>query len=341
MKISILIPTNRTSYSAVARVLEVASLDPQRFEVIVRNNSQDERKQRLLDQVKTPTVQVLHVPNLGANENLLEALRLATGDFVLYLADDDWLSVKALLHLHEVVSAQPLDDSISLLTGAYFIEISKASGYLKYSGIDSFDAVERLKGYIEANGPNVLYYSAVRRSLLTFCFQFVQSMPYKFSFHDILMVLLYLSVGRSKQIDRVLYFYDQTDWETKEGTLAKDRAWYIKAGLPIELDRLHWLICGLEGVFALNSRLFAAYSTYDRQAVTQYWFSAMFHRFKHWDRDIGWQGTPTNEAARKLREKLLAHPDVNMNELLMDISDVIELTDPDGAARYFEFWSSI
>jgi glycosyltransferase involved in cell wall biosynthesis len=341
MKLSIVIPTNRITYSAIARILEVATLDASKFEVIVRDNANDEHKRKLLAQVKSPTLTLLHVPNQGPMENSTQALRLATGDFVLYFADDDWISTAALRHLHDIGSLHAADESISLLTGSYLLELAAGSGHIRYSGIDSDDAVERLKGYFQANAPNVLYYSAVRRSVLTFCMELTQSLPIHFSFHDILMVLIYLALGKSVQVDRVLYHYDQTEWETKEGTLAKDRAWYVDAGLPIELDRLHWLICGLEGALMLNSRLLSDKGSYDRLQLCGLWFGGMFNRFKNWNRDSGWASNSTNEAAKRLKEKWVAGHEVNLHELLFDLCDVIEITNKQAAQKYFQFWSTL
>jgi len=313
MKISIIIPTNRTSYAAIARVLEIAALDPGKFELIVRDNSENTAKRDLLARIESPTVKLTEAPNRGATENAVEALRLATGDFAYFLADDDWLSVIGLSQLHALAAKHASDDSVVCVTGTYLIETVAGSGFLRYTGVDSHDANQRLEGYIKANAPNVLYYSAVRRSLLTFCMDFVNTLPYKFSFHDISMVLLYLASGRTLQVDRVVYTYDQSEWETTEGTLAKDRAWYAKAGLPIETDRLHWLICGLEGALMLKSSLLGGNANYDAEQLSNLWFAAMFSRFRHWNREFGWNNTPVNEAAKKLSSKWVMQPEVNLH----------------------------
>jgi len=341
MKISIVIPTNRASYSAMARALELSELDPDRFELIVRDNSEDARKRELLGRIDSPTLRYFSVPNRGAIENAVEALRLASGDFVLFLADDDWVSAKGLTQLHDLAQQHARDESVSSLAGTYLVETTAGTGFIRYSGIDSLDATERVAGYIQANAPNVLYYSAVRRPLLKFSMEFVASLPYKFSFHDNLVVLLHLALGRTLQVDRVVYHYDQTEWETLEGTLAKDRAWYVKAGLPIEVDRLHWLICGLEGALTLNSQLLADRRGLDRKQLSDLWFATMFSRFKHWDRELGWSDTPVNQSAKRLKDKWIAQPEINPHELLFDVCDLFEIADKDSAQRYFDFWSSV
>ena len=253
MKISLIIPTNRTSYSAMARIFEAASLDPDKFEVIVRDNSENEEKRAILGAIKSPACRILLVPNRGGYENPAEALREASGDFVFFLADDDWISARGLNQLHSLAIQSAADSSVACLTGAYLIDTSTGTGFLQYSGLDSHEPAKRLASYLEANATNVLYYSAVRRELATFCFAFMESLPYKFSYHDQLMSIFYLALGRVLQVDRVVYHYDLGDWETAAGSLSKDKASYVAAGLPAEFDLLHWLFCALEGAFLLNS----------------------------------------------------------------------------------------
>jgi glycosyltransferase involved in cell wall biosynthesis len=341
MKISLIIPSNRKSYSAIARILECASLDPSRFEVIVRDNSEDEAKRALISRIDSPTFRFVTVPNRGAFENSVEALRLATGEFVFCIADDDWLSARGIEQLHALAARESDDATVACFTGTYFIQSSTQSGLLRYSDLDSDNAAKRLASYLEARAPNVLYYSAVRRSLATFCFSLLERLPYKFSYHDQLIAMLYLALGRTLQIEQVVYFYDLGEWETWEKSLAKDRAMYVDAGLPLEIDRLHWLLCGMEGGFLLNSVLLSEKGTYDRKELSDLWFANMFARFKHHNRETGYDSTAINDGTLKLRNKWISEAEVNLNELLFDVCDVLEGADQAGAERYFKFWSSL
>ncbi len=341
MKISIIIPTNRTSYSAIARVFEAASLDPDKFEVIVRDNSENAEKQTILSTIKSPACRVLTVPNLGAYENPTEALRVATGDFVYFLADDDWMCTRGINHLHSLALQNVADSSVACVTGAYLIDTSSGTGFLRYEGLDSHEPAMRLARYLGANATNVLYYSAVRRDLATFCFAFMESLPYKFSYHDQLMSIFYLALGRVLQVDRVVYQYDLGDWETAEGSLSKDKASYVAAGLPAEFDRLHWLFCALEGAFLLSSQLLAQKVEYDRALLAETWFDALVGRFKLHDRGSSYADGEVNRSTMSLRKKCLSAQRIDRNELLFDICDVLEIVDKPGAERYFNFWSTL
>jgi glycosyltransferase involved in cell wall biosynthesis len=341
MKISLIIPTNRISYSAIARVFEAVALDPDKFEVIVRDNSENEEKRAILETITSPICRVSMVPNRGPYENLTAAFREASGDFVFFLADDDWISARGLNQLHSLALQSAADRSVVCLTGAYLIDTSSGTGFLQYKGLDSYEPTKRLASYLEANATNVLYYSAVKRELATFCFTFMASLPYKFSYIDQLVSIFYLALGRVLQVDRVVYQYDLGDWETAEGSLSKDKASYVAAGLPAEFDRLHWLFCALEGAFLLNSQVLAQKVNYDRTPLAEMWFDTLFNRFKLHDRGSAYSDGAINSSAIKLRNKCLSSPRVDKNELLLDICDVLEISDKAGAERYFGFWSTL
>jgi len=321
--------------------MEMAGLDSSRFEVIVRDNSENVEKRAVLDKVQSSTVRVINVPNRGSVENFTEIIHAAAGDFVLYLADDDWLSVRGLEQLHSMAAPFVDDLSISGATGSFLIETSSMTGFLKFDGLDSQDAKRRLAGYFTANGPNVLFYSAVRRSLMLFGLRMMGSLPYKFSFHDQLMTLLYVAAGRVLQLDRIVYFYDLGEWESSEGTLAKDRAFYLDAGLPVEIDRLHWLICGLEGALLLRSRMFANQGLAEAPQLAAAWFSENFARFYARDREQGYAPSPANTITQEIKDKWRGISEANPSELLLDLCSAFEIVDKKGAERYFEFWSTV
>lgn len=340
MKISLVIPTNRSSYSAAARVLECASLDPNKFELIVRDNSENEDKRAILARIDSPALRLFTVPNSGPFENGVESMRLATGDFVLVLADDDWLSTRGVQQLHALAEQVGFDESVSCLTGTYLIEMANETRLFRYSNLESTDPAKRVSAFLDS-GINVFYYSAIRRRWATFCFALVERLPYKFSYHDHLVSLLYLVVGRTCQIDRVLYSYDLGKWETAGGCVSQDQAMYVNAGLPVEIDRLHWLLCTLEGCYLLNSKLLSGASVYDRQQLIGVWFANMFARFKHDPRESDYEQTAMSAEIKKLKDKVLSQQQVDMGALLGDVCKVIEIADPAGAQRYFKFWSSL
>ena len=311
------------------------------FEVIVRDNSESSAKNDALRRIDSQTLRIFTAPNLGAYENCVEALRQASGEFVFLLADDDWVFAPGLRSLHSLAVQAEADLSVSCVTGPYLLEASTVTGLLKYSDIDNSDGVVRLSGYFKANGPNALYYSAVRRSLANFSFQFLDSLPYKFSYHDQLLSLIYLAAGRVIQVDRVVYCYDFSEWDVDERSLMKDRASYVSAGLPAEFSRLHWLFAALEGALLLNSQLLRAQCPSDPTRLTDSWFGTLFGRFKFHERESPFDESAANIATKTFKAKWIAQTNVSLNELLLDLCDLLEVADKEGAKRYFEFWSAL
>jgi hypothetical protein len=342
MKISLIIPTNRSSHQAIARVFEAAGLDSDRFEVIVHDNSEDEEKHRILRSIRSDAVRLHCVPACSAFENLIGALPLATGQFVLFQADDDWIFSKALLQLHELARSVEHDSSVSCISGTYLLETSTAYGLFQHRNIDANDAETRLREFLTANAPNVLFYSAVRRSLATLCFDVLERLPYHFSYHDQLVSLMYIALGRIPQVPRVFYNYDMGEWETQEKGFAKDQNFYIAAGLPVAFDRLHSLLCGMEGALLMTSSLLADQLAGHGEALARIWFAYHFERFRLLDRPLPAADAPAASSVEAIRRKLVARTrELNVNEILLDVADVIDGVDREGARRYFDFWSAL
>ena len=141
---------------------------------------------------------------------------------------------------------------------------------------------------------------------------------------------------------RVVYHYDLGEWETPEKALGKDRAIYVAAGLPLEFDRLHWLMCGLEGALLLSSNMLASRGVAQRDEMAGMWIAPdIFGKFARHNREFGYGESATGAAALKLKEKLFSQGQIGLSELLMDVCDVIETADKAGAERYFAFWSTV
>lgn len=341
MKISLILPTHRISCSALARVFELASADPERFEVVVRDNSENLQKQELLHRIASPALRLFTVRNQGPFENPREALRCATGQFVLLLADDDWISMHGLEQVYRLARASESDASVANVTGTYLIDSSQDASMVRYFGLDSPDPAVRLRSFLQASGLNLLYYSAVRRTIAEWGFEFLEQLPYRFSFHDQLVSLWYLALGRTLLVDRLVYYYDLSEWETAERAFAKDRAMYVSAGLPVEIDRLHWLLCALEGALLLNSNRLGEKAHYHRKAMVDIWFRWMFKRFREYSRGTGFRENAVNAAVSRLRNGWLEQSQFDLKALLLSVCEVFDLADPQGAMRYFDFWSNL
>lgn len=333
-------PTHRSSPSAIARILELAALDSDKFEVIIQDTSGDPTKRAMLETVQPNSLSLHFVENAGIFSNAQRALQRATEDFVFIAADDDWIFIKAMQQLHAVVAQIAEDQSIVGVTGGYIIEYASANRTFHYDDLNAPQGANRVLGFLRANTSNVLYYSVIRREILSFCYGLIERIPFKLSFDDQLLVALILAHGKMEQIPSLIYAYDNGVWDTLEGSVAKDQSIYHQAGLPAALDPLHWLLCGLEGALLLNSRPMADRGVVGAAAIGSLWMSAMYQRFRA-ARPSPFVDDALSREVHVLRTKWLAQSEIATSELLLDICNAVELKDPDASSRYFQFWSTI
>lgn len=341
MRISLILPTNRTSNVALARILEWSSLPAEKFELIVHDNSENLEKIDFLSKIKSNCLKLFIIPTCPPFENIIKAVSHAQGEYILPLADDDTLSLKGLYSLHATADALGKDDSVSCLTGDYLIESGGGSGLFRYTALDQENPDERITQYLNNNTSNLLYYSAAKSQLSKLGYNFLQKLPYRLSYHDQLISLIYLKGGKIKQINRVVYGYDVSEWETTEKRLGKDRSMYVAAGLPPEFSKLHHLFCGVEGSLLLDSSMLHEFGCQESSSASDQWLGTMLYKFKADERGMKEIDSEADRSISMLCQKIKKNNEFNVNDLLMDICDCLEAHSAIDAQRYFEFWSEL
>lgn len=341
MKLSILLPTRRHSLLACSRIAQACSWGGPDIEVIVRDNSGDARKRELLDNFRRDNCRIITAEPCEPRVNYSEILRQATGDFVFCLGDDDLFFDHAIGDLPGVIAQIGADRSFIGITGTYAIETSKGTSLTSYQNIDSDDAGARAAGFLSYPGPNVLFYSAVRRELVNRVFDFMNAMPFYFSFHDQILCILYLLSGKFFRLQRLMYLYDMGVWETAESAQKRDLDFYKEAGLDPAVNKLHWILCGFEGAsLIVNSDMLATLAPAQRQPIADRWFSMMFTRFKHNTRSAF--GSPlTKDAEQWCRKLQMSTGQLTFEKILAEISGFIALSSKTGARDYFDFWDAV
>jgi hypothetical protein len=338
MRLSILIPSHRSNLEACARIVQACSWAGPDIEVIVRDNSGDDAKRGLLSQIRRDNCNIMLVDPCPGAENYAELLRLAQGEFVYILADDDCGFDRAITGLPALIERIAEDSSVIGITGTYVVEHSKGTSLVAYTGIDSNDVVARLTGYLGQHTVNALYYSPIRRQLLQQTFEFMRSLPFAFSFHDYINCLLYLLAGRYARLNRHLYLYDVGVWESPDSAQERDLSFYRAASLDPSINKLHWLLCAFEGaVLIRNAEVFAHYSPEQRQEMADRWFSTMFMRFKN-SRRTAADSRFEREADTLCDKWRSATGRLSFPELLIDIGEFIALSSMANAERYLTFW---
>jgi hypothetical protein len=341
MRLSIVIPTNRTTPLAQATILRACSWASAETEVIVRDNSGDAAKRKWLRALKPLSGQVLISEPCDVNTNFREAFAAATGDFVLFFGDDDSAFDRGVAAMATAAGRWALDPAVAAITGAFVLEQSPGSSLVTYDGIGSADVTQRVAGYLAYQGPNVIFYSAVRRELIAAVWDFFDGHPFAFSFHDHFFPLIYLLGGRFESVRRLTFVYDNGNWESAEAGAKSDLRVYAAAGLDPAIRQLHWFLCGFEGAWIiLFTRFGAAHSPAERQAMANRWFEVMIRRFAG-DRGRTF-GSPLDGAASALCAKWLAAGGrFELPEVLDEICGFLALMSPEKAEAYRSFWRGV
>jgi hypothetical protein len=340
VQLSILLPTNRDGPVAISRIAQVCSWAGPNIEVIVRDNSGNADKRALLAHFRREHCTIISAAPCEPLENYSEILKLAKGDFIFCLADDDQCFDRAIEALPSMIDQCSKDAAVAGITGAYALEMSQGTSIVEYKDVDSDDAAARVTGFLSYPGPNMLFYSVLRRELAERILVFMKAMPVYLSFHDQVLCLLYLLNGKFVRLPRLFYVYDFGIWEVTESAQKRDADFYKAAGLDLATNKLHWFLCGFEGaVLARNSDIFPDYPIAQRQVIADRWFSEMFIRFKGHAR-LTFGSRFTGEAD-KLCEKLLTSTgQLSFQNMLTEICSLIALFSKDNAQRYYDFWDA-
>lgn len=340
MQLSILIPTHRNDLLACSRVVQACSWAGPNLEVIVRDNSGNAAKRNLLAQIKRDHCNIIIAEPCSAIENHTEIVRLAKGDYVFVVADDDFGFDRAMTSLPGLIGQYADDRSVVGITGMYAVEHANGSSIVGYDNLDSNEVMARVTGYLAYQGVNALVYSPMRREFFQRIFDFVGAMPFPFSFHDQISCLLYLLNGKFARLKRLMYLYDVGDWDVPATAQQRDLGFYAASKLDPAINKLHWFLCGFEGaVLIRNSDMFPDYPLVQRQAMADRWFATMFMRFANSNRDAF--GSPHAKDAEALcaRWKVSAGR-LSFHDMLGDICQFIALSSQSDSQKYFDYWNS-
>ncbi len=341
MHLSILLPTNRCGPAAIASIAQAVSWASPDIQVIVRDNSGNAEKRALLQHFQREHCEIALVAPCEPLENYSGILRLARGEFIFCVADDDQSLSRAILALPELIAKIGHDASVAAITGTYAVELQQGTATVDYEGVDSENPVTRVAGFLNCQVANVLFYSVLRRAVAERVLDFIKTIPFYLSFHDQILCLLYLLSGKYVKLSRLFYIYDIGVWATSESAQKRDVDFYRAAGLDSAINKLHWLLCGFEGaVLALNSNIFPDFPVAQRQLIADLWFSTMYARFKHGSRLTF--GSSLTDEAEKLCAKLRdATGQLTFQKVLTDICSFMEIFCVSKAQSYFDFWSAV
>jgi hypothetical protein len=341
VQLSILLATHRHGLLACSRIAQACAWAGPDIEVIVRDNSGNTEKRALLPHFQRDHCKIVIADPCDGLTNFSETLRLAQGDFVFLLADDDFCFDHAIAAIPGLLQEIGGDRSVAGVTGAYAVETAQVSAVVTYQNVESDDAAMRVAGFLGYEGPNILHYAPVRRHIVQRVLAFMNTLPFYFSYHDQVVCLLYLLNGKFVRLKRLMYLYDMGPWQSNDSGQKRDVDFYREAGLDPVINLLHWFLCGFEGaVLIRNADVFPDHPPALRQAIADCWFSSMFMRFKSNARLTF--DSPFVGQGEKVRAKLLTSTgQLAFDGMLAEICKFFSLFSEDQARQYFDFWDAV
>ena len=134
--------------------------------------------------------------------------------------------------------------------------------------------------FLSYGGPNMIFYSVLRRQLAERVLAFMKTMPV-FCRFTIRSCACFICSTENLQTSTPLLCLRYRRWGSRETAQKSDIDFYKAAGLDPAANKLQWLLCGFEGAaMIMNATEFPAYPVPQRQAIADLWFTHMFHRFK-------------------------------------------------------------
>lgn len=109
-KISIVVPTRNRADTLEYCIQTILSQNDQYFEIVIADNSTDDLTKRLVDMISDSRIIYTKSPQqLSMTDNWNFAYESVTGDYVIYIGDDDGLTVGGLACLREVIRSNPAE----------------------------------------------------------------------------------------------------------------------------------------------------------------------------------------------------------------------------------------
>ena len=323
--------------------MDAGSWASDRVETILRDNSGSAEKRKILSVAKRPNFKISFAEPCDINTNFLEAFREARGDFVLFLGDDDAAFDRGIAAIAQA-AADHAQDGVCRpgITGAYVFEDFQASKVAAYQDINSPDVRTRLGGFLSYDGPNLIFYSAVRRDLILKVWEFVTAHPFRFPFHDQLFRCFTCCLGASSPWAGWYVFTRTPTGRSRRALMRATRRsmrplWNGSGNSMAAVGHLR--LRGRES-YIIHSSFGARHAPEQRQAVANAWFATMFGRFVR--EPIVPSNSPLHPAAADLAQRWKGrHPDFSLEILLEEICGFIGLFSRDKAEAYHAYWTGI
>jgi hypothetical protein len=338
MKLSVVMPSHNVGRHVNLNILNACSMGGSEVEVIIRDNSGNPEKRDFLSRIQTTNCRILSVDECPGEENTKRLIDEATGEFVFFIADDDYANSYAIPSILAEIDLIRDDPAIVGTTGIMIVDDTPQTYFVCFDDLNKPDPVDRFQSFLRGYWPSVFQYSPVRLSALRDIWSFSSTLPVYVCYHDLLMNCMLLMHGRLTYRQRFLYQYYNANWSSPEQHLNSEANSFRNAGLDVSAVRVQWLIAAFEGAQTFASKYQRVQLPQEqRQALAFCWFNRWFPELrKVASRQV--KGAKFDMQAQQLAGKWQTKKLVSLPELLTDISEYYALTSPEIGQRYYNFW---
>lgn len=166
--VSVGLPTYNRAGSLRRAIESVLAQDYPNFELVISDNASSDGTQAMCEEFARSDRRVRYhrqPENRGAVANFLEALERASGEFFMWLADDDWLDPSYLSACAEGLLRDP--DCALVCGRARYYRGSVLAFQEDPVNLLSQSPSERVRGYYRRVATNGTFYGVMRRALLS------------------------------------------------------------------------------------------------------------------------------------------------------------------------------
>lgn len=166
--VSVGIPTFNRASSLTKAIESVLQQSYPNIQLIISDNASTDETQSICEKFSKDDQRITYIRqefNLGAANNFAEVLTQSTGDYFMWLGDDDWIDAS---YISECVSLLIDNNEYSLVSGKaqYFV-----NGDFKHQGniitLEQDDPSERLLNYYRQVSDNGIFYGVMRREQIS------------------------------------------------------------------------------------------------------------------------------------------------------------------------------
>ena len=163
--VSIGIPTYNRASTLVKTIESVLQQTYKNIEIIISDNASADETQSICEQISIDDRRVVYIrqeANVGAANNFTEVLRQSTGDYFMWLGDDDWIDPS---YISECTNELVKHPDYSLVAGKPLFYVKANLAYEDIAlNLMHEDGRDRLLNYYRYVGENGVFYGLMRRN---------------------------------------------------------------------------------------------------------------------------------------------------------------------------------